>query len=78
MTHPTDLSNYCDDLTKEIVGIIVKRLREDGFTENEDSVPIVTMLGIQVMLTMSKTQSPNVQRVIKNKAIHLLNVNLPD
>jgi hypothetical protein len=78
MTHPTDLSNYCDDLTKEIVGIIVKRLREDGFTENEDSVPIVTMLGIQIMLTMSKTQSPNVQRVIKNKAIRLLNVNLPD
>lgn len=78
MTHPTDLSNYCDDLTKEIVGIIVKRLREDGFTENEDSVPIVTMLGIQVMLTMTKTQSANVQRVIKNKAIHLLNVNLPD
>lgn len=78
MTAPTDLSNYCDDLTKEIVGIIVKRLREDGFTENEDSVPIVTMLGIQIMLTMSKTQSPNVQRVIKNKAIRLLNVNLPD
>lgn len=78
MATPHDLQTYSYDLAQELLQLVLKRTKEDGFDHDRYFIPIATLTSAQLVVwTGLAAPTLETARSVKRESISIINSNLP-
>lgn len=65
MPSNSDMANYINDLSMEIADLLQKRLKQDGFDKDQDTITIVTTIGLELYCHMRDVAVSRYPKMLK-------------